>query len=342
MWVRMKLFLIGLILPIMLNGANYSAAHRVVDGVPVITLTDAERHAEVSIAPSIGNIAYEFKVNGKNALYFPYAKLSDFEEKPTLCAIPFLAPWANRLEKLGFSFEGKSYTVNPALGNLRLDGNQLPIHGLLSFSKLWKVTEYSADGMSAHVTSRLEFWRYPELMAQFPFAHTIEMTYRLSNAELQVETVIHNLGASAMPVSIGYHPYFNLHDAPRGQWSVHIGAKQHLILSDKLLATGEAKPMELPDSFTLEGRVIDDGFYGLTRGADGMASFSVQGKSEKIEVRFGPKYPVNVTYAPEGKDFICFEPMAAMTNALNSGHALQTLGAGENWRESFRVRVTGF
>jgi aldose 1-epimerase len=100
--------------------------------------------------------------------------------------------------------------------------------------------------------------------------------------------------------------------------------------------------MDLPDQFTLEGRVIDDGFYDLARDAKGLAHFSVQGKSEKVAVSFGPKYPVNVTYAPGGKDFICFEPMAAMTNALNSGHALQTLAAGAEWRESFWVQVTGF
>jgi aldose 1-epimerase len=326
----------------MLNGANYSAEHRVVDGVPVITLRDAEHHAEVSVAASIGNAAYEFKVNGKNALYFPFAKLSDFEDKPTLCAIPFLAPWANRLEKQGFTFEGKSYHLNPDLKNFHPDGHGLPIHGLLSYSPLWKVVEYSADATSAHVTSRLEFWRYPSLMAQFPFAHTIEMTYRLSNAMLQVETVIHNLGAEPMPVSIGFHPYFNVHDAPRAQWTVHIGARKHLTLDEKLLATGDAKPMELPDEFILGSRVIDDGFYDLARDAEGRAHFSVQGAKEKVEVLFGPKFPVNVTYAPGGRNFICFEPMAAMTNALNSGHALQKLAAGAEWRESFWVRVTGF
>jgi len=326
----------------MLNAANYSAEHRVVDGVPVITLHDAEHHAEVSIATSIGNNAYEFKVNGKNAMYFPYAKLSQFEDEPVLCAIPFLAPWANRLEKMGYTFEGKPYQVNPELKNLRLDPNGLPTHGLLYFSPLWKVTEYSADSTSAHVTSRLEFWRYPSLMAQFPFAHTIEVTYRLSNSTLQVETAIQNQSAEPMPVSIGYHPYFNVHDAPRGEWTIHIGARKHLVLSDKLLATGESKPMDLPEHFTLEGRVVDDGFYDLVRDADGLAHFSVQGKTEKVEVTFGPKYPVNITYAPAGKDFICFEPMAAMTNALNSGHALQTLAAGAEWRESFWIRVTGF
>jgi len=338
----MHKLLIGLTLPLMLNGASYSTERHVVDGIPVVTLRDAEHHAEVSIAPSIGNIAYEFKVNGKNALYFPFTKLSDFKEKPTLCGVPFLAPWANRLEKPGFTFQGKNYQVNPDLGNIKFDGNHLPIHGLLSFSPLWEVVESAADATSAHVTSRLEFWRHPELMAQFPFAHSIEMTYVLNNGKLQVETAIHNLSAAAMPVSIGYHPYFNLHDEPRDQWTVHIGARKHLLLNDKLLATGQSKPMELPDEFTLAGRVIDDGFYDLSRDANWLAHFSVQGKQEKLEVTFGPKYTVNVTYAPAGKEFICFEPMAAMTNALNSGHALQILEAGAEWRESFWIQVTGF
>src|ERR1039458_5726330 len=174
----MQRLLIGLTLSLMLNGANYSAERRVVDGIAVITLHDAEHQADVSIVPPMGNNAYEFKVNGKNALYFPFTKLSDFQEKPALCAVPFLAPWANRLEKLGFTFQGKSYQVNPELKNLRFDPNGQPTHGLLAFSPLWEVAEYSADDKSAHLTSRLDFWRYPELMAQFPFAHSVEMTYR--------------------------------------------------------------------------------------------------------------------------------------------------------------------
>ena len=38
------------------------------------------------------------------------------------------------------------------------------------------------------MTSRLEFFRLPDYMAQFPFAHTIDMTYRLANGVLEVET----------------------------------------------------------------------------------------------------------------------------------------------------------
>ena len=78
------------------------------------------------------------------------------------------------------------------------------------------------------------------------------------------------------------------------------------------------------------------------RDGDGLASFSVQGASQKIEVAYGPKYRTAVVYAPTGKDqnFICFEPMSGITNAFNLAHRgiykeLQTIPPREIRREIF-------
>ena len=60
------------------------------------------------------------------------------------------------------------------------------------------------------------------MMAQFPFAHSITMTHRLTDGTLEVETAIANLSAEPMPLAIGYHPYFGIDDAPRDQWKVRI------------------------------------------------------------------------------------------------------------------------
>ena len=329
------------------QSANYSATQTAADGVAIVRLSDAVHKAEVSIVPSVGNMAYEFKVNGKNALWFPYTKVSDFAAHPQFCGIPFLAPWANRLDDYAFYANGKKFLLNPNLGNLRPDQNHLPIHGLLMFSSYWTVVEAKADSESAHVTSRLEFWKHPELMAQFPFAHTLEMTYRLSGGILQVETVLRNLSADPMPVSIGFHPYFTLHDAPRDAWMVHLAARDHLELSPKLIPTGNSKPLEFADPYPLKGAQLDDVFGNLIRGSDGRADFSVQGKAEKITVSYGAKFPVAVSYAPPGRNYICFEPMTAVTNALNLSHAglykdLQSIPPAGEWRESFWIHPTGF
>jgi aldose 1-epimerase len=327
----------------MTNAASYTAQKTTIDGVTVVQLNDPDHHASVSIAVGIGNIAYEYIVNGKNALYFPYKSLAEFKAKPNLCGVPFLAPWANRLDQDGFFANGKKYTLNKELGNLRLDGNKLPIHGLVSFTSLWQVVEAVADGDSAHVTSRLDFWKHPELMAQFPFAHLVDMTYKLSGGVLEVTTSIHNLSMDPMPVSIGFHPYFQLHDVPRDNWTVHLAANEHVVLSKLLVPTGETKPNELGDTVSLAGKQLDDVFTGLPANAE----FSVTGKSEKITVHYGPRYKVAVVYAPPGRDFICFEPMAALTNGINLAHEgkykdLQSIAPESEWKESFRISATGF
>ena len=69
------------------------------------------------------------------------------------------------------------------------------------------------------------------------------MTYRLRNGILEVETVIENHSTDTMPVSIGFHPYFRLHDSPRNSWRVTLPAKETYVLSGSLVATGEKKPM---------------------------------------------------------------------------------------------------
>ncbi len=150
-----------------------------------------------------------------------------------------------------------------------------------------------------------------------------------------------------MPVGIGFHPYFQVHDAPRDEWQVHLAARDHLTLSPVLIPTGEHTPVTYPDPVSLKGAQLDDVFGNLIRGADGKAEFSVQGKREKVTVSYGPKYTVAVVYAPPGKNFICFEPMSGVTNAFNLAHAgvykeLQSIPPGGQWRESFWISPSGF
>ena len=155
-------------------------------GVPIIRLTDTTKDVEVSIMPSAGNRAYQMLVHGKNILSTAATDLVQYQKRPPLDGVPFLAPWGNRLDGPAFWANDKKYSFNLTLGNVAARG--LPIHGLLQTSNYWKVTEVAADAESAHVTSRLEFWRYPELMAQWPFAHEYEMTYSLSRGVLEVRT----------------------------------------------------------------------------------------------------------------------------------------------------------
>jgi aldose 1-epimerase len=304
------------------------------------------------VLPSLGNIVYELKVHQKNIIFFPAMKLSEFQRKPMQTGIPFLAPWANRLDSDGFWANGKRYNFNAALGNYRKDGRGLPIHGLLGASMPWRVTGMGADKVSAYVTSRLEYWRQPDLMAQWPFAHEYEMTYRLSEGALEVKTAVANLSSEAMPLGIGFHPYYRIPDVARDQWVLRNPARKAIVTDDRLIPTGEFKAVELPNPIPLKGRTLDDGFTDLERDARGMARFSIEAEDKKIEILFGPKFPVAVIWQPalppgQASGFICVEPMTGPTNAINLNHAgkygeLQTIPAGGKWIESFWIRATGF
>ncbi|MEK7406925.1 MAG: aldose 1-epimerase, partial [Acidobacteriota bacterium] len=239
--------------PLMSNAQNYSATKTVVDSIEVVRLTDAAHKTEVSIVPSIGNTAYEMKVNGKNVFWAPYSGPGELKAKPAQGGNPFLAPWANRIDQDAFYANGKKYLLNPELRNWRRDQNQKPIHGLLVYSSAWQVVGLKADGAGAETTSRLEFWKHPDLISQFPFAHTITMTHRLRDGVLEVETTLENHSTDPMPVSLGYHAYYQLHDSPRDEWTVHVAARERMVLSNLLIPTGERQPVSLPDPAPLAG-----------------------------------------------------------------------------------------
>jgi aldose 1-epimerase len=327
----------------------YTARQMEEHGVAIVRLSDTARGVEVSMVPSLGNVAYEMNVHGHNILNFPYADVGEFARRPSQGPIPLLAPWANRLSEQGFWANGKRYAFNMGLNNIR--GGAIPIHGLLGNSPLWRVTEVGADARSAHVTSRLEFWKDPDLMAQWPFAHEYEMTYSLAEGILEVRLTIRNLSSQPMPLAAGLHPCYRIPDVPRDEWVVHIPARQRVVADERLLPTGEFRPMDLPSQFPLKGRSFDDGFLDLERDSSGRAHFSIEAAGRTVETMFGPKYPAAVVFGtapPPGqtRDLMCFEPMTGITNALNLAHegkypALQIIPAGASWTESFWVRGSG-
>ena len=325
------------------NVGNYSAQKLTVDSTEIVRLIDVAHGIELSVVPSIGNIAYDMRVNGQPILMPPPGTFAEWKAASKQAGIPFLAPWANRIDSDSYWANGKQYLLNPGAGHLRRDPNGLPIHGLLLFASGWQISELRVGGDCAEVTSRLDFWRHPEWMAQFPFAHTIEMTHRLSGGVLEVRTTIENHSTDPMPLAIGFHPWFQIPDCSRDEWTVHVPLRDRYLLSDRVVPTGETVPANFPDAIPLRGRILDDVFGGRIAGEE----FWVEARGRRISVRFGPQFPIAVVHAPESKNVVCFEPMTAITNAFNLAHDglykdLPSIAPGEKWTESFWVQPTGF
>jgi aldose 1-epimerase len=314
----------------------------------VVVLTDAATATSVSIMPSVGNIAFDMQVKGQHVLRYAQGSPAAFKASPNTTGIPFMGPWINRLDEQAFYANGRRYPFDMALGNVR---GAIPIHGFLTTTDQWRVLSMTGTGDSASLTSRLEFYRQPAWMKQWPFAHTIDITYRLKDGVLEVITSIANMSADAMPVSIGYHPHFQLTDSPRDEWTIAVGARTRWTLAANKLPTGSTEPIERffpdPARTPLRDYDLDDVFSDLVRDGQGRARMAVTGKAQQIDVLFGPRYKAAVLWAPKPQNFICFEPMAAITNGINLAHKgvykeLEMLAPGAVWKESFWIRPRGF
>ena len=325
--------------------AQYSAVRE----DDVIRLADKKTDTVVSIVPSIGAVVFEMKIHGANIISFSPASLDAFRQRPSYTGIPFLGPWANRLDEQGFYANGKHFAFNMDLGNVT---GAHPIHGFLSWAPR-EIVSMNADGKSAWLTTRLEVYRNPLWMAQFPFAHTIDVTHRLRNGELEVSTKVENLSSDPMPLSIGFHPYFQLTDSPRDEWRLSVPARIQYVLSSDKIPTGETRPIEqlfpTPQSVALKDFNLDDLFGDLARDASGQAKMAVTGKRQKVEVVFGTKYTALVIFSPKGggRSFVCFEPMTGITDAMNLAHKglykdLQTIPPHQTWQETFWIKPSGF
>jgi galactose mutarotase-like enzyme len=253
---------------------------------------------------------------------------------------------------------------------LKLDQNGLPIHGAIAGALPWELLERpGADADQVH--ARLA-WRSAELLAIFPFAHSVELEARIeSESTLVIETSVcadestetsvagaatsgagPETPAAPMPVSFGYHPYLKLPDGDRSQWTVELPMRRRLLLGERMIPTGASEALK-PRCFQLADDSWDDAFGGLLDPPTFSVSSAVQprdGDGAGVEVGAGAAvrrialelrrgYAYAQLYAPAGEDFVCFEPMTGPTNALVSREGLPLLAPGERFQTAFAVTV---
>ena len=267
----------------------------------IVQLRDSKTDSTVSVLTGTSN-AYEFVVHGKNVLSMNIPSTTALRNNPGLNGVPFLGPFANRLDEMAFYANGKKYSFDPGLGNVR---SPIPQQGFLNSTHDWKLVSAKADANGATVVSKLDFYRHPDWMKQFPFAQTYTMTIRLKDGTLEVNTRIDNLSTDPLPVSIGYHPYFALPETDRNHWLLDFGAETHWLETDAHLPTGEKETADkffggdhhnVPLSRFTDKR-FDEVFSDLDRDAQGRASVVIKGDKTSIKVTAGPKIKTFLLYS---------------------------------------------
>lgn len=284
-----------------------------------VRLVDPSPGSELSatFVPGAGMIGVSLR-DGGTELLGQRRGLPAYLEHGKTMGIPLLYPWANRLGGDQYAAGGVQVTIRPDAPGVRLDPNGLPIHGLLAASPDWVIEPPIVPGgdQRDELAASLDF-SDPELLASFPFPHEVEISATLVSGVLRIETTVIPTTDRPVPLAFGFHPYVTLPGVPREDWHVELPALRHRPVDARGLPTGAAEERP-PEAFILGDRTFDDGY---DRVADG-ARFVVAGGGRRITVALEAGYPAAQIFAPADDPVICFEPMAAPTNALVTGDGL--------------------
>lgn len=294
----------------------------------VITLCDRSSQLSAQFVPGAGMIGTSL-ADGEVELLGQRRGLQAYLDAGKTMGIPLLAPWANRLGSDTYTASGRTVTLGRDAPGVRLDPNGLPIHGLLAANPDWQVVDKSEDTAAVE----LDFGAQRQLLPSFPFPHNIALSISVVESVLRIETTVTATADVAVPLTFGFHPYLHLPGVPRSDWLVETPALRHLEVDDRGLPTGAASSQPAA-SQTLGNKAFDDGYDEV---ADGSV-FAVSGGGRRLEVHFETGYPAAQIFAPPAEDLICFEPMAAPTDALVRG-GYRSAVPGAPARAVFAIRV---
>ena len=297
------------------------------------SLISPEADLEATFVPSVGMIGCSLTHRG-DELLGQRGGLARYEATGSTMGIPLLHPWANRLAGYTYTAAGRTVELDRDSPIIHKDPNGLPIHGLLAASPYWRLVGTDADFTSARLLAQLDFAAHPELLEGFPYPHEVRIEASLQGATLTITTAITSRDESPVPIAFGYHPYLRLPDVPRDAWRVEIPVTEELVLDDRMIPTGERRPVAIEPG-ELGDRTFDNAYAAPLP----PEPFVLAGGGRRISVELAQGYPYAQVYAPESDEVICFEPMTAPTNALASGHDLETVEPGGTRSATFSITV---
>jgi aldose 1-epimerase len=300
------------------------------DGFETTTLTSADGTTTAEFVPEANLLCCSLTVDG-HELLDRRSGVRAYAEQAKTMGIPLLYPWANRLARFGYRAAGADVTLSEADSRIPRDGNGLPIHGALPGLLRWELDDGGAPDSLAAVLQ----WRADELLELFPFVHEVRVGATVGRGDLRITTTVTAAAEGPVPVSFGYHPYTRVPAGSRDDWLVTLGAADQLVLDDHSIPTGERAAVDR-EPFRLDGTSLDDAFDALSESP----SFEAAAGDARLTVTFLAGYSYAQVFAPAGQEFICFEPMTAPTNALNSGDGLTIIQPGASYRAAFRIAVS--
>lgn len=200
-----------------------------------------------------------------------------------------LLPFSNRVGRASLNWQGTSH---PLVRNFA--GEEHSIHGV-GWLRPWNVLDSSPE------LTMLSLQHQPD--SAWPFAFDASQVFRLSATGLELTLSITNQAQVAVPVGLGWHPYFvkrprsRISFAASGRWEMG---------EDKLPTERRANP----------GLDVDCAFLDVDHCYDGWNG-RLQLRDEALRVQLSSSLRRLVVFTNDTRDFVAIEPVSHVNNAMN-------------------------
>jgi len=267
-----------------------------------------------------------------------------------------LAPFANRIRgrvvagarEIEATVAGHAVRLPRNWGGKAKGAEQYAMHGLILAAPVpWR------QDAPDQVTGRLEAGDFG---GRWPGRAALDFAWRLADGALTLQVTAENLGDEALPMGIGWHPYFALPSGARAQARLRVPASSRVLVNnyDEVLPTGGLGAtaqsdfdFNAPDGRPLEARYLDDCFTDLWREA-GEAVAEIRDPAANLGLRIAspsPQVTAFQVFAPPDKAFVVVEPQFNLADPFGAEWGGRDTGMAmiaPSGAVAYEARVTAF
>ncbi len=274
-----------------------------------------------ALVPGRGATLLEISFAGQNILdaYTDPAELDSMDwMKNTL-----LYPFPNRLADGRYFWNGhlNQFAINDLT-------TRNALHGFVAFQK-FKVSRILLTDVAAEITCRYEC---SGKQTGYPFPTTLEVTYGISdNHRFRIEFSVLNRHSEAIPVGLGWHPYFRLTENV-GQTALRLPDSERIEINQKMLPSGQRTDNNSYRTAIPLGEAFLDNCFKIKK-LDAIWRASIFGGGKRLTLSANAKlWPYLQVFTPPSRNAIALEPMSCNIDGFNNREGLVVLPPGGTWR----------
>ncbi|MFR9728218.1 aldose 1-epimerase family protein [Saccharopolyspora sp. MS10] len=247
-----------------------------------------------------------------------------------------LLPWANRIDRGSYEFEGERLQVP-----INEPAREAALHGLMGFTE-WTPAHHGRDSVV------LEHVLHPHYGYPFQLAFRIE--FALESGGIRSTLTARNTGPRNAPFATANHTYLAAGTGALDDVVLELPADTRYVTDDRLIPTGTApvagSEFDYRTARPIGATVMDTAFTGLARDAAGNATVRFGRADGEVHLWVDRAHDYLQVYtddSPEAdrppRSGITVEPMTCAPNAFVTGDGLIVLRPGDVHEGSWGYRL---